>query len=200
MAKIKICGLSRMCDIEAVNDASPDYIGFVFAESKRRVTPDEAYELRKALAPGITPVGVFVNEPPENIVKIIKCGIIDIIQLHGSESEDYISQLKSLTGTKIIKAVPVLKAGDAQKYAQSPADYLLLDYKTGGSGKSFDWELTGDVTKPYFLAGGININNVEEALKKTSPFAVDISSGVETGGVKDPEKIRAIVNKIRGKE
>jgi phosphoribosylanthranilate isomerase len=199
MVKIKICGLSRLCDIEAVNEEMPDYIGFVFAESRRKITPAQALELRKALRPGIMAVGVFVDETTEHILSLAHNGIIDAIQLHGSESEDYIINLKKLTDKPVIKAVAVQKKGDARRWATSAADYLLLDNKSGGSGRGFDWDLidTMAMDKPYFLAGGLNADNIIEAIEKTKPFAVDVSSGVETDGLKDPAKIRDFIRRIR---
>ena len=197
MVKIKICGLSRLCDIEAVNDAKPEYIGFVFAESRRRVTPQQAEALRTSLSPLIIPVGIFVNERIDNIMSLVHSGVIETIQLHGNETEEYISKIKKLTKKPVIKAISVAHEGDAQKWDDSCADYLLLDNKNGGTGKVFDWELVGNAQKPFFLAGGLNIKNIEAAITKTGPFAVDVSSGVETGGFKDSKKIQAIVRRIR---
>ena len=197
MVKIKICGLSRLCDIEAANENKPEYIGFVFAESRRRVTPAQASELRAKLSPEIIPVGVFVNETPDNIVTLVRSGIIDVIQLHGDENEDYIKRLKELTDKPVIKAVSVEQAGDVQKWIHTSADYLLLDNKSGGTGKTFNWDLIGEVKKPFFLAGGLNIENISSAIIKTNPFAVDISSGVEINGLKDSEKIISIISIIR---
>ena len=195
--KVKICGLSRVSDIEAVNAAKPDYVGFVFAESRRKVTPRQAADLRKRLLAGIIPVGVFVNETIDNIIPLVRAGVIEVIQLHGSETEEYIAKIKSLSGRLVIKAVSVTKEGDAQKRGDTCADYLLLDGKMGGSGKNFDWNLIGVIQKPFFLAGGLNIENVKRAIGKVNPFAVDISSGVETDGVKDGEKIKLIVGRVR---
>ena len=197
MVKIKICGLSRLCDIDAANDAKPEYIGFVFAESRRKITPQLAFDLRKKLDPDIIPVGVFVNEAPENIVSLITRGIIDVIQLHGSENGEYIDRLKALTDKPIIKAVAVLNEGAAQKWAETSADYLLLDGKDGGKGQSFDWDLIGKVDKPFFLAGGLCRENIAAAMEKVKPFAVDVSSGVETDGFKDPAKISEFIRMVR---
>ena len=193
MTKIKICGLTRPCDIDAVNTLHPDYVGFVFANSRRKVTPQQAYELRKRLASNIIPVGVFVNETIQHIYSLIQNGVIDAVQLHGNEDEAYIQQLKSLTVKPVIKAVSVQKAGDVQKYEQTAADYLLLDTPGGGTGKVFDWGLIGQTEKPYFLAGGLDASNVSQAIKQTTPFAVDVSSGVETNGLKDPAKIKGFI-------
>jgi phosphoribosylanthranilate isomerase len=195
MSKIKICGLTRTEDITAVNEALPDYIGFVFAPSRRRVTPEQALELRKALHPGIIPVGVFVDEPLDSILALE--GVIDVIQLHGSEDEEYIKSLKGRCNCPVIKAVSIEKAGDAQRWQKSCADYLLLDRKGGGTGLTFDWSLIGEAGKPYFLAGGLNLSNIADAVDTLSPFCIDISSGAETGGLKDAAKVLEIVKLVR---
>jgi len=197
MAKIKICGLMRPCDIDVVNMEKPDYIGFVFANSRRQVTSQQALDLRNRLYPGIKPVGVFVNETFENIVSLAQNGIIDVIQLHGSENENYIEKLKALVRKPIIKAVAVQREGDVQKWAATAADYLLLDNKGGGTGRSFDWNLIGEVEKPYFLAGGLDLGNVKEAIDQINPFAVDVSSGVETSGLKDTKKIKEFIRRVK---
>ena len=197
MSKIKICGLTRLCDIDAVNAERPDYIGFVFAESRRKVSPQQAMKLRQELNQGITPVGIFVDEAIEQILPLIQADIIDIVQLHGTESDEYIKTLKYLSGKPVIKAVSVNKIGDVQKAAATSADYLLLDSKGGGTGKAFDWNLIGETDKPYFLAGGLDIDNIADAISKTTPFAVDVSSGVETDGLKDPMKIKEFIRRVR---
>jgi len=196
MVKVKICGLFRIEDIAVVNARKPDYIGFVFAESRRKVTPQEAVELRALLDPAISAVGVFVDACIEQVVAIIESGAIDVIQLHGSEDEAYIRKLKAQVKRPVIKAVSVERCGDVQKWAATMADYLLLDHKGGGSGESFDWELIGEVDKPFFLAGGLHARNVRRAIKQTRPFAVDVSSGVETDGLKDSEKIVEFISTI----
>ena len=197
MVKIKICGLSRPCDIDAVNEERPDYIGFVFAKSRRQVTPEAARALRERLRADIVPVGVFVNETAENILAVVNAGVIDMIQLHGSEDEAYIRRLKALTDRPVIKAVAPQSGDDAGAWAASKADYLLLDSPGGGSGQTFDWGLIGDVGKPFFLAGGLGADNVLQAVERVRPFAVDASSGVETDGVKDPLKIKKLIGVIR---
>ncbi|MCL1883563.1 MAG: phosphoribosylanthranilate isomerase [Defluviitaleaceae bacterium] len=192
--KIKICGITRLCDIEAINAAKPDYIGFVFAESRRRVTQYQAKALYKALEPLIIAFGVFVNAPLDYILRLVGEGIIDAIQLHGAEDEFFIEELRRHTASPIIKAVSVQKKGDVQKWENSAADFLLLDHKNGGTGETFDWDLIGAVKKPFFLAGGLSAKNVIDAIKNTNPFAVDVSSGVEVApGVKCPEKINRFV-------
>ena len=195
--KVKICGLTRPCDIESVNIEKPDYIGFVFAESRRKVTPAQAKELRSKLATGIIPVGVFVDETTRNILSLVQNNVIEMVQLHGAESEEYITRLKELTTAPIIKAISVRHAGDVQKWALTAADYLLLDNKGGGTGQAFDWSLIGETTKPYFLAGGLDVNNIATAINQTTPFAVDVSSGVETDGYKNPAKIKEFIGRVR---
>jgi len=196
MVKIKICGLTRLCDIEVVNIEKPDYIGFVFANSRRRVTPAQAMELRSKLANDIIPVGVFVDERPRNILPLVQNGVIGMVQLHGTENEEYIAKLKELTTAPIIKAISVRRAGDVQKWESTAADYLLLDNKGGGTGQAFDWSLIGETNKPYFLAGGLDVNNIVNAISQTMPFSVDVSSGVETDGFKDPEKIKKFIRLV----
>jgi len=194
MTKIKICGLSRPCDIDYVNETKPDYIGFVFAEkSKRKVDFNTALELRKKLKCDIIPVGIFVDEDINKICDIIKAGIIDIIQLHGSESEDYIKNIKELTGKIVIKSASNLN------YIRENADYILFDSIGGGTGKTFDWDILdkSKINKPFFLAGGLNINNIKGAINQVRPFAVDISSGVETDGLKEKQKIFDIIKLVR---
>lgn len=199
MVKVKICGLKREEDILAANQAKPDYIGFIFAKkSKRYVDPDQAAQLKQTLAPDIQAVGVFVNEPIEEVVRICQQGTIDLVQLHGDEDQAYVDSLKDQVGQKIIQAISV---ADKLQIKASNADYLLFDSVSasrGGSGKVFDWQVISDYTdKPFFLAGGLGVENIEEALKVVQPFAVDASSSLETDGYKDPEKMQAFVEKIR---
>jgi len=197
MAKVKICGLTSTSDIEAVNALKPDYIGFVFAKSKRQITPAHAISLRKILSPDIIAVGVFVDEAMEDILSLTKGGVIDVIQLHGLEDEGYIQMLKQLTHKPVVKAISVQSKGDVQKWSATAADYLLLDHKSGGSGQSFDWDMIGKTNKPYFLAGGLSHKNIVKAIQKTTPYAVDVSSGVETKGIKDPIKIQEFIRRVR---
>lgn len=201
MPKIKICGLTRKQDIDAVNAALPDYIGFVFANSRRQVTPESAKDLKTCLNPSIKAVGVFVNENMENIMKLCDSRVIDVVQLHGDESEDYIRKLKSSVPNEIIKAVRVKSPEDIEKALKLPCDYLLLDAyhenKYGGSGMTFDWSMIPDIGRPYFLAGGIDSGNILQAIEQFRPYCIDVSSGVETDGCKDPDKIREIVVKAK---
>lgn len=197
MTKIKLCGLSRPCDIEAANELKPDYIGFVFApKSRRYVTYKKAEELKSLLSPDIEVVGVFVNEPPQNVATLLKKGIIDIAQLHGDEDEDYIAELRLLTDKPIIKAFRIKTANDIKIAEQSTADDILLD-SGAGTGTVFDWELLKSIQRPYFLAGGLDARNVASAIKTLNPYAVDVSSGIETDGVKDKTEMAAFVAAVR---
>lgn len=200
MTKIKLCGLSRPCDIGASNELKPNYIGFVFApKSKRYVTPEKAMELKQMLLPEIQSVGVFVNEKPETVVKLLQDGTIDIAQLHGAEDEEYIIQLRQLTDKPIIKAFRIETASDIEKALQSTADYLLLD-SGAGTGTVFDWKLIQNIKRPYFLAGGLDADNAAEAVNTLRPYALDVSSGIETSGLKDKSKMAAFVSAVRKEE
>lgn len=197
MTKIKLCGMKRICDIEYVNELSPDYMGFVFAKkSKRYVSPEAAKELRACLNPGIIPVGVFVDEAIERITELLDRNIIEAVQLHGEEDEQYIGELRMRSSCTIIKAFRVKDLEDIKKANHSSADYILLD-SGAGSGKNFDWSVLKQVTRPYFLAGGINAQNVGQAIGELSPFGVDASSSLEMNGLKDKEKMTAFVNAVR---
>ena len=196
MTKIKFCGLTRLEDIEFANKLLPDYIGFVFAEkSRRRVTVEQAAELKKFLDAKILSVGVFVNEKVESVVEICRRGIIDAVQLHGNEDEIYIAELRALTDKIIIKAFKVTSEIDLRHAETCTADYVLLD-GGAGDGKIFDWRLLKNFRREYFLAGGLNVENVGDALKILNPYAVDVSSGIETGGVKDFEKMRKFIRAV----
>ena len=200
MTKIKLCGLSRPCDIEAANELKPDYIGFVFApKSKRYVTPEKAMKLKQMLLPEIQAVGVFVNEEPQNVAKLLQDNIIDIAQIHGGEDEEYIARLRQLTDKSIIKAFRIKTSSDIEKIEQSTADYVLLD-SGAGTGTVFDWNLIQNIAKPYFLAGGLDSDNVADAVKTLCPYAVDVSSGIETSGLKDKTKMAAFVAAVRKEE
>jgi phosphoribosylanthranilate isomerase len=198
--RIKICGLSRIEDIHCANRARPDYIGFVFAESRRRVTAEKARELREKLDAGITPVGVFVDAEIENIATLVNGRIIDMVQLHGNEDKAYIMRLREKCAAPIIKAVRLGHGEhppeDADLRTVYGADYILLD-SGAGSGVTFDWRIAerftvaSDFGSAFFLAGGINANNIHRAVA-LAPFCVDVSSGAETDGAKDGEKMAAL--------
>ena len=198
MVKIKICGLKRMEDIEIVNKYKPDYIGFVFADSKRKVSYNLARKMKQNLDPSIKSVGVFVDADIDEILNLYNDGIIDFAQLHGRESEDYIKKLrqKSNCHLKIINSIEMSDKTDLLKYDNSMADYLLLD-SGKGSGKTFDWQLIrNDLKKEFFLAGGLNTDNISLAIKDVNPFAVDLSSNLETDGYKDEIKIKKLMEAI----
>jgi phosphoribosylanthranilate isomerase len=198
MAKIKICGLKRLEDIEIVNKYKPDYIGFVFADSKRKVTHDLAGKMKKNLDSSIKSVGVFVDEDIGEIIKLYDDGTIDIAQLHGLEDEEYIRRLKQKSNyqLEIINAIEMSDEKDLLEYDNTLADYLLLD-SGKGSGKTFDWRLIRkDLKKEFFLAGGLNAENIAQAIKEFNPYAVDLSSSVETDGYKDELKIKEVMEAI----
>ncbi|AKL98083.1 phosphoribosylanthranilate isomerase [Endomicrobium proavitum] len=198
MSKIKICGLKRTEDIKYVNKYLPDYAGFVFAPSKRQVSVCAAAELRENMDERIKSAGVFVNEDIKNIELLCKEKIINLVQLHGDEDDEYIKKLKDAVDNEIIKVVKInSQFSILNSQLPSNADYLLFD-SGAGSGKTFDWDLIKDYKKPYFLAGGINLDNVCDAVKTLSPYCIDVSSGVETGGVKDEKKISKIISLVRG--
>lgn len=197
MTKIKICGLSRSCDISAANELLPDYVGFVFApQSRRYVTPAVAAKLRSQLSPSISAVGVFVDEKIQTVAQFLNDGIIDAAQLHGNEDEEFVLRLKKLTGKPVIKAFRIGSAEDVARARHSEADYVLLDSGAGG-GRQFDWSLLRGAGRQYFLAGGLTPDNVRKAVRAFRPFAVDVSSGVETDGLKDKTKMAAFVAAVR---
>ena len=206
--KVKICGLRREEDICCVNAYLPDYIGFVFyPKSKRYVTEEQAQKLKEKLDPRIRAVGVFVNADPDEVIALLQKNIIDIAQLHGQESEEELRKIREQTGKPVIRAVKVTEETNLQEAYQTDADYILLDNGMG-SGKLFPWdvilkqlaqeELREKIRrKPFFLAGGISPENMERAAEAFRPYALDLSSSVETDGVKDPEKIRKLMETIR---
>ena len=197
MTRIKLCGLCRPEDIQCANAVRPDYVGFVFAEkSSRYVTPATAKALRAELAEGITAVGVFVDAPVRTVAALLNENTIDMAQLHGREDAAYIAALRALTKKPLIQAFRVMSAADAAQAKESGADYILLD-SGGGTGQSFDWSLLRGVSRPFFLAGGLTVQNVPSAIAAAHPFAVDLSSGVETDGKKDPQKMAAFVQAVR---
>lgn len=196
--RIKMCGIRRMEDIEAVNALRPEYIGFVFFPGSRRyVSPDTARALWQRLAPGIQAVGVFVDEEPAAVARLLAEGVIDLAQLHGHEDEAYLARLRQLTDKPLIQAFRIRETADVERAQASSADCILLD-AGAGDGRTFDWALLRDIRRPYFLAGGLNPENAGEAAARLRPFAVDVSSGIETDGVKDRNKMRAFTRAVRG--
>lgn len=197
MTKIKMCGLSRAEDIANANKIKPDYVGFVFAEcSKRRVSALKATELKSKLDPEIKAVGVFLDDNLDMVAAMLNLGIVDLVQLHGSEDEEYIENVRHITNKPIIKAFIIRSAEDVERAEKSTADYILLDGGKG-EGRAFDWSLLKDIKRPYFLAGGLNPGNVADAVRALNPFATDVSTGIETDGVKDAEKMYAFANAVR---
>ena len=208
MIRIKICGLKRIEDIEAVNELCPDYVGFVFADfSHRYVDKETAVKLKERLDPRIKAVGVFVNEDYNYVAELLNEGVIDMAQLHGDEDEVYIERLRGLTSDnereaksadseKIIKAFNMSKIGSVSEIDNSSADMVLVDSGTG-SGKTFDWTRLREIKRPYILAGGLGVQNIAEAVNTLQPYGVDVSSGVETDKLKDVNKMRSFVEIVR---
>lgn len=199
MTRIKICGLTSREDIQAVNMTRPDFAGFIvdYPKSRRSISVERLRTLVQELDKKILPVGVFVNAPPELPAALLEEGCIALAQLHGQEDETYLQSMRQYTDKPVIKAFSVKSREVIRQAALSKADYILLDQGGGGTGQTFDWSLVPEMTRPFFLAGGLSVENLEEAVRRLSPWAVDLSSSVETGGKKDPEKIRAAVEKIR---
>lgn len=198
--KIKLCGMFRECDIDYVNEAKPDYIGFIvmFPKSHRNIDIETALRLKSRLSPEIKSVVVSVNAPVERLAEFAIRGSAELLQCHGSENADYIAELRRLTNVPIIKAVKVTSAADIENAQKLGADYLLLDGGTG-SGIPFDHSLIerDKIRVPFFLAGGLNPDNLGAAIRAVKPFAVDLSSGIETDNLKDREKILAAVREVR---
>ena len=197
--KIKICGLKSLDDIKIINKAKTNYAGFIFAKnSKRKIDFNLALKMKENINPEIKVTGVFANQEIKEIAELT--GIIDVIQLHGDEDNNYIKSLKEMTDKKIIKAY---KADNQLKenIENSLADYILIDSNSkssfGGTGITFDWNIIPKTDKKIFLAGGLNINNIEKAIKMVNPYCLDINSGVETFGKKDEKKVIEIVKLIR---
>ena len=200
MTKIKLCGLTRPEDITAANALAVDFVGFVFAPKSRRcVTGEQARALRKGLSPSIQAVGVFVDEEPEQVAALLEAGVIDLAQLHGREDENYLERLRTLTEKPIIQAFPIKTPKDLERAQTSSADNILLD-SGAGTGIPFDWTLLKNFRRPYLLAGGLGPDNVAQAVRTLHPWGVDVSSGIETGGVKDFKKMAAFVAAVRKEE
>lgn len=213
MQKIKLCGMMKPCDIEYANRVKPDLVGFIFANTRRKISATQAKQFRKALDAEIPAVGVLVNEDIPVIASLVQDGCIDMIQLHGEEDADYIRRLREICDVPVIKAVKVQTVEQIRQAAALPVDYLLLDtYRKGvlgGTGEAFDWELlreakaaAGDTAegelfgKPYFLAGGLHAGNLREAAALGS-YGLDVSSGIETDGSKDFTKMVEVMKLLR---
>ena len=215
--KVKMCGISKVETIPAVVEAKPDYMGLVFAPSKRQVTVEQAKTLVEELHKGyvkkygsdteqdkddtIKTVGVFVNETVDNLVTIANEVNLDAVQLHGDEDETFIQSLKERTNVEVWKAVQIRSAVDAEAWIDSSADMLLFDAyhkdERGGTGEVFDWSSLDEFERPFMLAGGIDSTNVARAIRTVRPYGIDISSGIETNGVKDDEKIKAFTKIVK---
>ena len=197
--KIKICGLFRSEDIDFANKTLPDYVGFVFAKSKRQIDRGTAADFRKRLDNSIKVVGVFVNGDIDFIAGLVNDGLIDLVQLHGDEDEEYVGRLRELIpeGVEIIKAFSVSENSDVEKAERFPCNYILLDNGRGGTGKVFCWDILKDnMPQRVFLAGGVNTGNIKDAAA-LAPYCIDVSSGAETDGVKDSDKIAELVSAVR---
>ncbi len=201
MTKVKICGLRRMQDIEYANQLQPDYVGFVFSQSKRMVSKESAKMLIDNLDGRIKRVGVFVNEKIEMVNEMTTSLGLDVVQLHGDEDDDYVENLKETLDVEVWKALRIKGITDLQREVK--ADKILIEGFVnglyGGTGVRFDWSLIEnfEFSRPVILAGGLNVSNVEEGIKKVRPYAVDVSSGVETDGYKDFEKMKEFIEKVR---
>lgn len=200
--KIKLCGMMGPCDIDYANEAMPDYVGFVFAHTRRYVDREMAAEFKRKLNPKIKSVGVYVNEPLDQVISDYRNGIIDIAQLHGDEDDSYIDGLKAeIPELTLIKAIRVKSREDVEKSLKIKTDFLLFDTYVkgtyGGSGESFNWELLEGVDRPYFLAGGLDAENIAKAVKATNAYALDLSSGIETDGFKDRKKMLEATSIVR---
>lgn len=201
MTRIKICGLFRPCDIDAVNEFLPNFCGFIvnFPRSHRSLTPIELRVLRAGLDPKITPVGVFVDQSVEDVAALLNEGTISISQLHGHEDEAYIARLRELApGCVVWKAFKIRSDDDLRAANASSADLVVLD-NGYGTGESFDWTLAERVKRPYLLAGGLTPENIPDAISRLHPWGLDISSGVETQKLKDRDKIRRAISAARAK-
>ncbi|MBP2031801.1 phosphoribosylanthranilate isomerase [Clostridium algifaecis] len=196
MAKVKICGLTRKEDIEYVNKYSPDYAGFVFSKSRRRIDLNKGKELTSKLKPCIKKVGIFVNESLDFVENVSKSLKLDVIQFHGEEDKNYIDNFSDYT---VWKAIKVKTKEDILNLNYEYVDGILLDSKIAGSGKTFDWKIASNLVLKcqLILAGGLNIDNVEDGILKFKPYVVDVSSGVESFGLKDENKIKSFIEKVR---
>ncbi len=197
MTALKFCGMMREEDIRAANELLPDYVGVIFYEKSRRyVSPETAHRLRSLLKPEISAVGVFVDAPIEIVLKYAESVPLQMIQLHGAEDEDYLKVLKEKTALPILRAFRIWGSEDLLGAESCSADLILLD-AGAGDGKTFDWNLLRDFRRPYLLAGGLNPENAPDAIRLLHPFGLDVSSGIETDGRKDPEKMRLFLENCR---
>lgn len=195
---IKFCGIRRIEDVRAVNETRPDLAGFILVRGRKRyISPEKVCALKRSLDPSIKAVGVFIDEDIDEVRRLLNEGIIDIAQLHGNEPDEYIRELKTSTGATVIKAIGIRDADDVRRVEASPADLVIVDSPGGGTGSTFDWDLLQKIERPYILAGGINADNITEAVERLHPYGVDVSSGIETDGFKDEDKMKAFMALIK---
>jgi phosphoribosylanthranilate isomerase len=194
---VKMCGMCSLQDIDAALDCRPDYVGYIFAPGRRRtISADLAREMTKRLGGQLPAVGVFLDQEPEEILELLRTEIIQIAQLHGSESEEMIRFLQRESGRAVWKAFRIRQKEDLVAAKESSADLILLDAGTG-EGKSFDWSLLSDFDRSFLLAGGLGPDNIRQAAAQVHPFGIDLSSGIETDRAKDPEKMKKVMEIVR---
>lgn len=195
--RCKFCGMKRPEDIDCVNRIRPDYIGFIFVPGRSRYVDEKtATDLKRRLSEDIRAVGVFINEKLSVIEKLLNNHVIDMIQLHGNEDEDYIRRLRLITDKPVIQAFRIASPDDLKQAVTSTADHVLLD-SGAGTGRKFEWSLLHGFERPFFLAGGLDRDTVAEAVRTVHPFAVDVSSGIESDGVKDEKKMIEFMEALR---
>lgn len=196
--KIKLCGIRTTDDVRLINEAQPDFCGFIveFPKSFRSVSEAELRNLTAQVNPEIKKVGVFVNASKDLVIRLLQENVIDLAQLHGQEDDIYIEEIKTKTGKQVIKAFSIKTKENVQKALESPADYILLDQGGGGTGQTFDWSLIPEINRPWFLAGGLSADNLHTAIEHLHPWGIDLSSSLETNQKKDPAKIKRIMEII----
>ena len=197
MVKVKICGICHEVEIGIMNELVPDYVGFVFVQKSRHfIAPEHAGLLRSKLRQGIKSVGVFSNASLKTVAMCVETAGLSMVQLHGNETAEYIAALREYIKIPIMKVFKIQKPIDAEKATYSTADYVMLDGGNAGDGKTFDWSLLGNVRRKFFLSGGLTPENVTEALS-LQPFAVNVSSGVESNRIKDYKKVMKFIAAVR---
>ena len=196
MARVKICGINSPEDVEIVNELKPDYVSFAFYKNKRQVTYEKARKLKQLLDKDIRVIGVFVDENTNVVASAANDDLLDVIEFHGNEGPGEIERIKAFTEKPIIQGFRIRSRADVELALDSHADSILM-YSDSESGILMDWKLLTNVTRPYFLAGGLNADNIEKAIKICHPFAVSVTTGVETDGIKDREKMAAFIKMAR---
>ena len=196
--KIKFCGLRREEDVKFAASLDADFMGFILTDRfKRYVAPEEVSRMKQFVPANTKTVGVFVDEPVDYVIGCARTANLDMIQLHGSEDDSYIVEIKEKTGLPVIKMIKPVSEDDIITARNSSADLILLDSGAGGTGKVFDWSLAEKLGRDYILAGGLTPDNAGDAVERLKPFAVDVSSGVETEGIKDFSKMKAFASEVR---